>query len=255
MVSARCLRIGVFQRKKMPSSRHNHIPTVLSIVQQLQPNSLLDVGIGFGKWGHLFREYLDIVPAEREADRYRKEKWKVIIDGIEGYPAYITPSHNYYYNNIYLGEMRAELKQLGSYDVIFIGDVIEHIEKDEGAAFLQTCFLHARKAVVVTTPARWVEQQAVCNNPLEIHRSFWTRVDFESLGRCCATVIIENDILVAVFVQAGTPMPSLRSFVPRSRKSPIRRATGYVQPLAAAARRRVRGCISAIFFITKGSLH
>ena len=56
----------------MPSSRPNTIPTVIHLVKQFQPKSILDVGIGFGKWGHLFREYTDINEAEKDPARYRR---------------------------------------------------------------------------------------------------------------------------------------------------------------------------------------
>ncbi len=54
----------------MPSSRPNTIPTVIHLVRQLKPKSILDVGVGFGKWGHLFREYTDINEAENDPARY-----------------------------------------------------------------------------------------------------------------------------------------------------------------------------------------
>ena len=59
----------------MPSSRPNTIPTVIHIVKQLRPSSILDVGVGFGKWGHLFREYTDIVAA-------RRPEWLVLRRGV-----------------------------------------------------------------------------------------------------------------------------------------------------------------------------
>lgn len=200
----------------MPSSRWNHIPLVLSVVKQLKPASILDVGVGFGKWGHLFREYLDIVPSERDPDRYYRENWKITIDGIEGYAPYITPAHEFFYNNIFIGDMREMLNRLGCYDVIFLGDVIEHVEKSDGVKFLTNCIAHSSKAVIVTTPARWVEQGAVCNNELEVHRSIWTQDDFAAVGPC-QTIETDNKILVAIFVKNGVPTPRLSPIVPRGR--------------------------------------
>jgi hypothetical protein len=53
----------------MPSSRPTTIPVVIHLLRQIRPRSILDVGIGFGKWGHLFREYTDINEAERDPAR------------------------------------------------------------------------------------------------------------------------------------------------------------------------------------------
>ena len=66
----------------MPSSRANTIPTVIHLVRQLEPRSILDIGVGFGKWGHLFREYTDILQAEHDPPRYQRANWQVRIDGI-----------------------------------------------------------------------------------------------------------------------------------------------------------------------------
>ena len=44
----------------MPTSFHHHISKMVDWVVRLQPRSILDIGVGFGKWGFLCREYLDI---------------------------------------------------------------------------------------------------------------------------------------------------------------------------------------------------
>src|SRR5947207_12741295 len=96
----------------MPSSRPNTIPTVIHLVRQLKPKSILDVGVGFGKWGHLFREYTDINESENDPARYQRRKWRVRIDGIEGYAAYLTPMHRYLYNHLHIGNASALLPKL-----------------------------------------------------------------------------------------------------------------------------------------------
>src|SRR5438034_9836900 len=116
----------------MPSSRPNTIPTVIHLVRQLQPKSVLDVGIGFGKWGHLFREYTDINEAERNPARYQRRNWRVKIDGIEGHAAYLTRMHRSLYNDIHVGHACILMKQVPPYDLIFRCDVIEHLEQDAG---------------------------------------------------------------------------------------------------------------------------
>src|SRR5205814_7486601 len=124
----------------MPSSRPNTIPTVIHLVRQLKPQSILDVGVGFGKWGHLFREYTDIVEAERDPGRYERKNWQVKIDGIEGHAGYLTDMHRYLYNEIHLGDACELIKKLTSYDLIFMGDVIEHFEKQTGLQLLRDAF-------------------------------------------------------------------------------------------------------------------
>ena len=61
----------------------------LDALGERQPLRILDVGVGFGKWGHLFREYTDINEAEHDPARYARENWRVQIDGIEGFGALV----------------------------------------------------------------------------------------------------------------------------------------------------------------------
>ena len=80
---------------------------MIHLLRQLKPNSILDVGVGFGKiGGHLFREYTDILESESDPERYDRKNWKVRIDGIEGFAAYITEMHRFIYNEIHLGNAR-----------------------------------------------------------------------------------------------------------------------------------------------------
>lgn len=70
---------------------------------------------------------------------------------------------------------------------------------------------------MVTTPAPYVEQDAICENELEIHRSFWRPTDFSRLGKNVSK-ITENDILVAVLLKNDTPASTLRSFTVRGHR-------------------------------------
>src|SRR6266704_4473654 len=158
----------------MPSSRPNTIPTVIHLVRQLKPQSILDVGIGFGKWGHLFREYTDINEAERDPRRYDRKNWQIQIDGIEGHAAYLTEMHRYLYNQIHLGNACEIIQRLPCYDLIFMGDIIEHMEKKAGMQFLRDAVEKSSKAVIVTTPKYETAQPDLCANELERHRSLWS---------------------------------------------------------------------------------
>jgi len=205
----------------MPSSRPDHIPLVIGIVRQLRPRSILELGVGFGKWGHLFREYTDIVAAEADPPRYRRENWRVRIDGIEGHGSYITPAHEYLYDRIMVGDMREVIHRVGRYDLVFLGDSLEHVTKHDGRELLQACLDHADLAVLVTTPARATGQQAACGNPLEVHRSLWQAADFAGLGRCL-TCLAPGKTLLALLLKPGVPAPQIE--VRHHRRPWLRRA-------------------------------
>ena len=188
----------------MPSSRPNTVPTVIHFLRQLRPRSILDVGIGFGKWGHLFREYTDIVAAEREPSRYQKTNWQIKIDGIEGHAAYLTEMHRYLYDEIYVGDACELIRQVPRYDLVFLGDIIEHLEKGKGSKFLEEAFAKCNQAVIATTPKYETGQTDLCANPLEQHRSLWTRKDFSKFAGAIVK-IIDRDTLIAVLPKGNLP--------------------------------------------------
>ncbi len=44
----------------MPTSWYQVIPHILDLLQNEQPRSILDIGVGFGKYGLLIRDTLEI---------------------------------------------------------------------------------------------------------------------------------------------------------------------------------------------------
>jgi len=188
----------------MPSSRPNIIPTVIHLLRQLKPQSILDVGVGFGKWGHLFREYTDILEAEHKPARYQRKSWRVRIDGIEGHRAYLTPMHRFLYNRIHVGDAAKLLPKLPRYDLIFLGDIIEHFDKAAGLELLSEAFVKAGKAVIVSTPKFETEQEDLCGNELERHRSLWSAKDFQKLPGASVKTI-DGATLLAVLRKDGVP--------------------------------------------------
>lgn len=193
----------------MPSSRPNIIPIVIHLLRQLKPQSILDVGVGFGKWGHLFREYTDILEAEHDPARYQRRHWRVRLDGIEGHAAYLTPMHRFLYNRIHVGDAAKLLPKLPDYDLIFLGDIIEHFDKAAGVALLQQACRKANKAVIVSTPKFETEQENLCGNELERHRSLWAVRDFRQFPSA-QVVTVDRSILLAVLGQSGGAALELR---------------------------------------------
>jgi SAM-dependent methyltransferase len=197
----------------MPSSRPISIPTVIHLLRQLKPQSILDVGIGFGKWGHLFREYTDILESENDPARYERKNWQIQIDGIEGFPAYVTDMHRFIYNEIHLGNACDLIPKLPSYDLIFLGDIIEHLEKKTGLQLLGQALEKAGKAVIVSTPKDETYQEDLCGNELERHRSLWSARDFKRFPTAHVTTI-GGSLLLAMLLKPGIPVPSFRAVRP-----------------------------------------
>lgn len=176
----------------MPSSAFTYIPEVLKYIYlEVDPKTILDVGVGFGKWGFLCREYLDV----EKRRNIQKKDWKVKIHAIEGYREYIGPVHHYIYDIIFLDKAEKVMGYLANtekrdqripdcYDLILVMDMIEHLEKEDAIQFLKDCF-SVGKNVIISTPLGFRKQDGISGNVLEIHRSGWTPSDLVKLGFRC----------------------------------------------------------------------
>lgn len=152
---------------------HSHyFPTVIMLdhVAKLNPRRVLDVGVGLGKWGFLIRELLDFNDGRLDAD-----SWQTEIVGIEAFD-YKSPLHDWVYDRMIRADVRDVVTDLVGYDLVVMGDVIEHLEKDDGFALLRT-LLQQNRNVLVSTPLHFFEQECA-GNELERHLSHWTRNDF-----------------------------------------------------------------------------
>jgi len=159
----------------MPSSYHGFIVDVLNIYIQEYPKKVLDVGIGFGKWGYLFRDYGDIFRG-----KIYPNQWQIQIDGIEAFEQYVHEAHKYIYNNIIIGDVSKVCNTLGKYDFIYAGDVIEHLEKNVAIDTLNILKTKT-KTLVVSIPlgADW-KQGHLAENDFEVHKSIWSQDDFKT---------------------------------------------------------------------------
>lgn len=158
----------------MPVSTSIHISTGLGRILRLEPRSVLDVGMGFGLWGFLCREYFDVFNG-----RVQPDEWQTRIDGIELFEPYIQAHQRALYSSIIIGDIRKLAPNLDNYDLIIAGDVIEHLEKGEGEAVLETLYEKAVTALLVNIPigGGW-EHEEQYGNPGELHRSEWYVEDF-----------------------------------------------------------------------------
>jgi hypothetical protein len=190
----------------VPSSFPDALSVVAAWVQALAPAAVLDVGIGFGKYGLLFREYLDVSPRSERGEAYGAAASRVRIDGIEAYAPYVGALQRAIYDQIHVGDALAVLPRLGRYDLVFAADVLEHFTRPDGERFLEAAAQHAAMGVLIVTPALDLPQEDVFGNPFERHRSFWTPDDFRP--RPGADVLVWRRQLIA-FVPTGARRPPL----------------------------------------------
>lgn len=172
----------------MPTSWYQAIPNILSTVKKLNPKSILDIGVGFGKYGLLFRDLLEI-PFER----YSKDSWQVKIDGVEAFETYRNPIYDFAYDSIYFGNILTLIDTLPCYDCITLIDVIEHFTKEDGLRLIEKLIAHCNKGVIISTPFYPDKQDEYLGNKFEQHQSVWSIVDFEHFNFTYERVEIDHN--------------------------------------------------------------
>lgn len=158
----------------MGTSNWQNISYNLELVRKLNPKTILDIGVGFGRWGILFREFLEIW----ENGNY-DGKWARKIDGVEIYELYIQDYHKFFYDNIIIEDALEYLRRTERrYDLINCGDVIEHFNKKNGEELISLC-MQKGKYVLITIPiGKYWTDNPQNGNPYEEHQSIWYNNDF-----------------------------------------------------------------------------
>ncbi len=176
----------------MPSSTPLYLNIVVDIIRLVNPKKMLDIGTGFGKYGFLAREYLELWDGR---EKYDKKEWLRQIDGIEVFKEYITPVHDYIYNNMHIGEATELLPKLNNYDLILLSDVIEHFDRKDGEKLLNICKLKSANVLIVT-PSAVSPQKDAFGNPFEEHKYQWRKSDFNEILSDCQILSGLKDLVV-----------------------------------------------------------
>ena len=171
----------------MPSSYPENIPLIIQTIARFKPKSVLDVGLGNGKYGFLMREYFGKRPHPEEGS------WQEIpkIDGIEIFESYITNLQKLIYNEIFIGNA-LEMK-IGDYDMYLLVDVIEHWKKEEAIKLVER--LIRKGNVLISTPKDNTPQNANDGNEWGRHISYWrigdfSKYNFEDISNNISTIVV-----------------------------------------------------------------
>ncbi|MFA5418964.1 MAG: class I SAM-dependent methyltransferase [Bacteroidales bacterium] len=154
----------------MPTSQLILVPEIAEVYCRISPATVLDIGIGFGRNGAIFRECSDA-----RFGRVKSADWKTEITGIEIFRDYENPLWGVY-NEVIIDD--AAKFAYGKYDLIFCGDILEHLSKGEAMRLLQTLYNRCNKCLMVVLPLGESVQGAMFGNPAEQHISTWEAKDF-----------------------------------------------------------------------------
>ena len=80
----------------MGTSNWQNISFCINVIRRILPQKILDAGVGFGRWGILCREFLEVWDGKTHSS-----DWKLQIDGVEIFKSNIEEYHNFFYSRIF----------------------------------------------------------------------------------------------------------------------------------------------------------
>lgn len=141
----------------MPGSLDEGKDLSLEWIKKVSPKTILDIGVGWGTYARLIKN----------------NGIDVIIDGIEVWEPYIGIYQlNLWYNRIY--NVDARQWDDFEYDLVIMGDVLEHMTKEEAIAIWDKVSKNS-KAAIISIPIIHYPQGEYMGNPYEEHvKDDWT---------------------------------------------------------------------------------
>jgi hypothetical protein len=104
----------------MPSSAWEHHDFARQKFDELAPRRIVDVGPGSGKWAQVL--------GDRPVVRHDGQHWT----GLEIFPRYVLDYElTTLYDRIVIDDVRKSLDVLKGADLVILGDVLEHMARDE----------------------------------------------------------------------------------------------------------------------------
>jgi SAM-dependent methyltransferase len=217
----------------VPTSILYQLNQIMELIVRTDPQSVLDVGVGFGKYGFLSREYLELWDGRKTYG-----DWKRRIDGIEVFERYLTPVHDYVYDRIYIGDALDVLPTIETtYDLVLLIDIVEHFEYEEAKRLLKECIRVGRN-IIISTPRDILSGDETFGNPYQAHKFQWERRHFTELAACGGfgeMFITSNEHSLVVYI--GERASWFRSHF---RKAAVKRLFPFLVHPVRAAKRLVR---------------
>lgn len=142
----------------------------MSEVHRLQPERMIELGIGCGKYGALCREMLDGIYG-----RCRPDQWLRRIDGVEIWEPYRNPMWGCY-DEVRIADF-AECPPAG-YDLVLMVDSLEHVVPEVGAQLLAALVERNRHVIVSVPNGPMPQDEPVHGNPHERHLATYYGLEF-----------------------------------------------------------------------------
>lgn len=166
---------------------------VVECLRSIKPRSILDVGCGWGRWGFLAREFLELWE-----QRYDRADWEVDITALDIHAGTWTPVHDFVYDRHLTQDVRTwgpgGLGSPDRFDVTVITDVLEHMTRQESFTVVDN-LLDVSDNVILGTPVgtSWPERGGTSDNPHEAHLQFWNPDDLRRWKNVRTMLVVTED--------------------------------------------------------------
>ena len=130
-------------------------------------HTVLDLGVGAGTYKAFY------------ADKKNRPLKDATWIGIEAWKPYIIQFKlEEYYDKIINADIReVDYESLDKIDLVFIGDVLEHISKDDAVVLIKKLLCIANK-IIISIPIIFHPQGEINNNPFEVHvKEDWSHLE------------------------------------------------------------------------------
>jgi len=175
-------------------------PILEAHFRRIRPNRVLDIGIGYGFWGALIRNYFGADQGGQLGHMLDRETWvpnpALTISGIEPFANYCNPMWDFYDGGVVrrnVEDIIDSVVRLAADEFVVCIDVMEHLKR----AVAMDIFRATRKGVFGICTQMYDTPQAPYGNPLEDHITKFSPQEFVAAG---CTVIDLNPLYFAVTV-------------------------------------------------------
>ena len=145
----------------MPTSDIANIAPILDEVYRVQPERMIELGVGMGKYGVLCREVLDGIYG-----RCRTDQWARHIYGMEIHEPYSNPAWGCY-DAVTICNFAEQ--DISGWDLVLMVDSLEHLESERGEKFLAHLVETNRHVIISVPNGPMPQDEAVFGNAHERH--------------------------------------------------------------------------------------
>ena len=159
----------------MPGIPPDHMHILVKHFVGTRPSSILDIGLSYGHIDFIDRDFCVALMDKP----FRNKKSEMLIDGIETFPDEKQNVQPDFYDTVYKGDIFQVIERLETYDMIVLGDVLEHLEKRQALQLLDECIAHSDNHLMVCVSLGEKEaDNNICGRIYDKPVSFWSHEDF-----------------------------------------------------------------------------